>query len=126
MIDHHPSLIKNLRKLSSYFSSFGYYLGLYSSLITFPFVSCFRGYFVHLPCIVNHRITLASAFIAASFLYTVPTLISITFSYSQYLFYNEDYFQTMTDEHNTRDTTTYFKLFQNSAIFRFHTILNFF
>jgi hypothetical protein len=141
-----------LKKLS-------YYLGLYSSIITFIFVSClvlpfyythimpmvcayvflhiiyfmpmfllliFGIFFVNLLCIKDYRIIVASIIIAASIIYTFPVLISVTYNYSQYLYYSDDYFETMTHEYNTRDTATYFKLLQNSVIFLFHTMLNFF
>jgi hypothetical protein len=86
----------------------------------------YGGFFMHLPCIIDHRITISSVFIAFSILTTIPVLFSIMFSYSEYLFYGEDYFQTMTDEFNSRYTPTYFKLLQNSPSFVMHTVLNFF
>jgi hypothetical protein len=84
------------------------------------------GYLVHLPCIIDSWIRVTAVLIGASILYTFPSLIAVTYNYSQYLFYGADYFQTMTYEHNTRDNETYFKLLQNSVNFVFHTVLNFF
>lgn len=75
---------------------------------------------------IENSIGVSSLFIGAWILYTFPILISTTFNYSQYLYYGEDYFTTMTNEYNSRDTTTFFKLLQDSANTRFHTSINFF
>ena len=84
------------------------------------------GFFVHLTCKVDISIIVTALLANSAFLHTVPTLISTTYSYSQYLYYGNDYFQTMSDEYNTRDTGTYVKLLEKSGIFRLPTILNFF
>jgi len=150
---------KFMVKQNTKLGKLSYYLGLYSSVITFIFVSCLvlpyllthvlpmafayvfmhaiyftfifivlivGVFFLHLWCIIDSRITISSVVIGASVLYTFPLLISVTYNYSQYLFYGQDYFETMTNEYNTRDTPTYFKLLHNSVNFLFHTILNFF
>jgi hypothetical protein len=65
-------------------------------------------------------------FIVSFGAYSYPILISTLFNYSQYLYYGEDYFQTMTDEYNSRDTTTYLNVLRNSINQKFHSALNFF
>jgi len=65
-------------------------------------------------------------FIVSFGAYSYPILISTLFNYSQYLYYGEDYFQTMTDEYNSRDTTTYLNVLRNSVNQKFHSALNFF
>ncbi|CAF1349014.1 unnamed protein product [Adineta ricciae] len=58
-------------------------------------------------------------------LLTLPILISVFFNYSQYLYYGNDYYGTMKDEFDSRNTTTYFKILQASINEQFHTSLNF-
>jgi hypothetical protein len=74
----------------------------------------------------EYRIIATALLTGGWILYTLPILISTTFNYSQYLYYGENYFETMTNEYNSRDTGTFFKLLQNSVSTRFHFSLPFF
>ena len=56
---------------------------------------------------------------------TLPILLSICYSYSQYLYYGNHYYDTMTDEFNSRSTKTYFRILQASVNEKLHTSLNF-
>lgn len=58
-------------------------------------------------------------------LLTLPILMSIFYNYSQYLYYGNDYYDTIVDEFNSRDTATYFRVLQASVNEQWHTLLNF-
>jgi hypothetical protein len=64
-------------------------------------------------------------FVISFGIYSYPILISTLFNYSQYLYYGEDYFQTMTDEYNSRNTKTYLNILDNSVNQKLHSALNF-
>ncbi|UJR20124.1 hypothetical protein I4U23_023256 [Adineta vaga] len=69
---------------------------------------------------------IAAVFLMFPFtLLTLPILLSVFFNYSQYLYYGNDYFTTMRDEFDSRDTQTYFKILQASVNERLHTSLDF-
>ncbi|CAF1254468.1 unnamed protein product [Adineta steineri] len=65
------------------------------------------------------------SYIIAFGLATYPILLSTLYNYSEYLYYSENYIYTMSNEFNTRDTSTYIGVFQNSVNQRLHTFLDF-
>jgi hypothetical protein len=95
--------------------------------IIFPFFVVGLPYNLNYISIPKEYRIIATALLTGGWiLYTLPILISTTFNYSQYLYYGENYFETMTNEYNSRDTGTFFKLLQNSVSTRFHFSLPFF
>ncbi|CAF0809704.1 unnamed protein product [Adineta steineri] len=56
---------------------------------------------------------------------TFPILLSVFYNYSQYVYYDGNYYFTMADEYHSRDTQTYFNIFRASANQVLHTVLNF-
>ncbi|CAF0758864.1 unnamed protein product [Adineta steineri] len=71
-----------------------------------------------------YRIAFTLNTIALS-IYTFPILLTVLYNYSQYLYYGENYIQTMSNEYNSRDTATYLAIFRNSVNEKLHTLLNF-
>ncbi|CAM4759559.1 unnamed protein product [Rotaria magnacalcarata] len=53
-----------------------------------------------------------------------PMLLTIFYNYSQYIYYGEDYYETMTNEFNSRNTSAYFNRMEVSIEQIFHTILS--
>ena len=64
-------------------------------------------------------------YIIALSCYTYPILLTTSYNYSQYLYYGENYIETMTNEFNSRDSAIYFAIFRNSVNERFHSFLSF-
>jgi hypothetical protein len=64
--------------------------------------------------------------ITALGIYTYPILLTTLFNYSQYLYYGDNFIDTLSDEFNMRDTKTYIRVLRNSINQKFHTILDFF
>ncbi|CAF1164178.1 unnamed protein product [Adineta ricciae] len=56
---------------------------------------------------------------------TLPILFTTFFNYSQYVYYSNNLFNTMTYEFDSRNTATYFRGLQSSASNTFHTVLFF-
>ena len=52
-----------------------------------------------------------------------PLIMSILFNFSQYIYYGEDYLQTMNNEYQSRDPQSYFEQIRNTRSQVVHTIL---
>jgi hypothetical protein len=102
------------------------YLIYFGAVILILFVFLLVNLPYNIKFIPKEYSIIATAFLASAWvLLTFPILLSTTSNYSQYLYYGEEYFQTMKDEYDSRSTETYFKLLQNSPVFRVHTALPF-
>jgi len=67
----------------------------------------------------------ALSMLLAFLITTFPILLSIFFNYTQYFYYGDGYLKSIDDDYNSRDTSQYFSLLQNSSKQILHSVLNF-
>jgi uncharacterized membrane protein len=67
----------------------------------------------------------ALSILLALLITTFPILLSIFFNYTQYFYYGDGYLKSIQDDYNSRDTSQYFSVLQNSLKQILHSLLNF-